>query len=70
MVHRAELKLRGLTLLVMVVGALGAGPALATLRGHDGRIAWAVWNAGGGGGGGYAWLATYNGRGLSWQPLP
>lgn len=69
MVHRPQLRIPGLTLLALVVGALGAGPALATFKGHNGRIAWAVWNAGGGGGGGYAWLATYNSRGRAHRQL-
>ena len=69
MVHRPQLRIPGLTLLALVVGAVLAGPALATFKGHNGRIAWAVWNAGGGGGGGYAWLATYNRRGRGRRQL-
>ena len=39
-----------------------AGPASATFRGRNGRIAWGSWNAGGGGGGGFASLTTYPAR--------
>jgi Tol biopolymer transport system component len=50
-----------LTALIAVAAtALAASPASATFKGHNGRIAWAVWNAGGGGGGGFASLTTYN----------
>ena len=50
-----------------------AGPALATFGGRDGRIAWAVFNAGGGGGGGFASLTTYpaqtsNGQRIAYCP--
>jgi Tol biopolymer transport system component len=46
--------------LVALLGALVlAGPASATFRGRNGRIAWGLWNAGGGGGGGFASLTTY-----------
>ena len=36
-----------------------AGPASATFSGHNGPIAWGLFNAGGGGGGGFASLTTY-----------
>ena len=39
-----------------------AGPASATFSGRNGRIVWAVFNAGGGGGGGFASLTTYPAR--------
>jgi dipeptidyl aminopeptidase/acylaminoacyl peptidase len=35
----------------------------ATFRGHNGRIAWSVFSAGGGGGGGFQWLKTLSGSG-------
>jgi Tol biopolymer transport system component len=56
-------------LLALASTALLAGPAAATFKGHDGRIAWAVWNAGGGGGGGFASLTTYNTRGRAARQL-
>jgi Tol biopolymer transport system component len=46
-------------LLVLLGSFLFAGPASATFGGGNGRIAWAVFNAGGGGGGGFASLSTY-----------
>jgi Tol biopolymer transport system component len=64
---------RYLALLSVLALATLAGPAGATFKGHNGRIAWALWNAGGGGGGGYASLTTYTAsggahRGLGYCP--
>jgi Tol biopolymer transport system component len=47
------------TLLALAGSLVLVGPASATFSGRDGRIAWAVFNAGGGGGGGFASLTTY-----------
>lgn len=46
-------------LLVLPVSLVLSGPARATFSGRNGRIAWAVFNAGGGGGGGFASLTSY-----------
>jgi hypothetical protein len=54
-----RLALASLALFVLPGSLVLAGPVSATLSGRNGRIAWAVFNAGGGGGGGFASLTTY-----------
>lgn len=48
--------------LILAGSLVLVGPASATFRGRNGRIAWALYNAGGGGGGGFASLTTYAAR--------
>jgi Tol biopolymer transport system component len=55
--------------LALVAATTLTDPAAATFTGHNGRIAWAVWNAGGGGGGGYASLTTYSSGGGAHRQL-
>jgi Tol biopolymer transport system component len=57
--NRLRFALASLALLVLPASLVLAGPASATYRGRNGRIAWALFNAGGGGGGGFASLTTY-----------
>jgi len=57
--RRLRLALALLALLALAGSLVFAGPASATFSGRNGRIAWAVFNAGGGGGGGFASLTTY-----------
>jgi Tol biopolymer transport system component len=56
---RLRFALASLALLVVPGSLVLAGPASATFSGRNGRIAWAVFNAGGGGGGGFAWLTRF-----------
>ena len=57
--NRLRVALASLALLVLPGFFVLAGPASATFIGRNGRMAWAVFNAGGGGGGGFASLTTY-----------
>jgi Tol biopolymer transport system component len=63
------LRARYLALFTALAVAALAGPADATFKGHNGRIAWALWNAGGGGGGGYGSLTSYTASGGSHREL-
>jgi Tol biopolymer transport system component len=60
--NRLRFALAWLAPLVLAGSLLLVGPASATFGGRNGRIAWAVFNAGGGGGGGFASLTTYAAR--------
>ena len=64
-----KLRLFWVALLALVAAATLTDPAAATFKGHNGRIAWAVWNAGGGGGGGFASLTTYSSGGGAHRQL-
>lgn len=57
--NRFRFALASLTLLLLLASLVLSGPALAAFSGRNGRIAWAVLNAGGGGGGGFASLTSY-----------
>ena len=56
---------------MLALAAIGgsADSATATFKGRNGRIAWAIYNAGGGGGGGYASLSTYSASGRARRQL-
>ncbi len=57
--NRLRYALASLALVFLSGFLVLAGPASATFSGRNGRIAWALFNAGGGGGGGFASLTAY-----------
>jgi Tol biopolymer transport system component len=57
--NRLRFTLASPALLALLGSLVLAAPVWATFGGRNGRIAWAVFNAGGGGGGGFASLSTY-----------